>query len=172
MDVKLFSEDDSIEELTGLIRNAYRQLADLGFRYWATHQSAEDTRERISKGECFVVKTDAHRLIATITLNYPKNTTGCSWYDTSDVASFGQFAVAPGHQKNGIGSLLLQKVENRAKELGVKELSCDTAIGATHLIEMYRKKGFRKVGTADWEMTNYISVILSKSLNESLVAGY
>ncbi len=47
-------EDDSLEALTDLIHRAYRQLAGMGFRYWGTHQSVEDTKKRISKGRCYV----------------------------------------------------------------------------------------------------------------------
>ena len=47
------------------------------------------------------------------------------------------------------------------------ELACDTAEGATHLIALYTKQGFQKVGMADWEGTNYKSVIFSKTLLES-----
>lgn len=51
--------------------------------------------------------------------------------------------------------------------MGARELACDTAEGAVHLIAMYRKRGFRQVGTADWEGTNYMSVVLSKSLADT-----
>lgn len=48
--------------------------------------------------------------------------------------------------------------------MGVKELACDTAEGAVHLIALYKKRGYRQVGTADWKGTSYISVVLSKTL--------
>ena len=50
--------------------------------------------------------------------------------------------------------------------MGARELACDTAMGAGHLIEFYARRQFREVATADWEGTNYESVILSKALGE------
>ena len=41
---------DSIAELTDLLHRAYRRLADMGLCYWATHQTEEQTRERIAGG--------------------------------------------------------------------------------------------------------------------------
>ena len=166
MKIRLLSKTDSIETLTDLVHMSYRQLAELGFRYWATHQSVEDTKKRISKGECYVA-TESGAIIGTITLNFPEKTYAHPWYDRPEVTTFHQFAVDPDFQKQGVGSKLMDWIENRAVELGAQELSCDTADGATHLIEMYKKRGFREVGKADWEGTNYTSVILSKTLEES-----
>lgn len=164
MKIRLISKYDSIEDLTGLIHRAYRQLADLGLNYWATHQSVEDTKTRISKGECYLVLED-DIIIGTVTLNFPNKTYSHPWYDKADVTTFNQMAVDPNYQKHGIGSKLLDLIEQRAVEMGAKELSCDTACSAVHLINMYKKRGYREVSNADWEITNYKSIILSKSLN-------
>ena len=161
--IRLLSETDSIEELTLLIHKAYRQLADLGFQYVGTNQSVDITRKRISHGECYVALIN-DEIVGTVVLNLPKNTADNDWYDLPDVTSFSQFAVDPAFQKQGIGHQLLGFIERRAVELGVSELACDTAEGATHLIALYKNRGFREVSKADWSMTNYQSVILSKSL--------
>lgn len=166
INIRLLSEADSLEALTALIHRAYRQLADLGFRYWGTHQSVDDTRQRIARGECYVALCDGE-LVGTVVLNLPDNASGHDWYNRPDVTSFSQFAVDPPFQKQGIGLQLLGIIEQRAVALGVNELACDTAEGASHLIALYTKQGFRKVGMADWGATNYKSVILSKTLTES-----
>ena len=80
MEMRLLSETDSIETLTDLIHRSYWQLAELVFRYWATHQSVEDTEKRISKGECYVT-TEKGVIIGTITLNFPDQTYSHPWYD-------------------------------------------------------------------------------------------
>lgn len=161
--IRLLTPDDSLEELTHLIHIAYRQLADMGFRYWGTHQSVQDTKDRIAKGECYVVE-HSQTIIGTVVLNFSNNSSHHPWYDRPDVTSFHQFAVNPAFQGQGIGSMMMDTIENRAKELRVKELACDTAEHAFHLIHMYEKRGYRKVDEADWDGTNYRSVILSKSL--------
>lgn len=166
MSIRLISETDSMDELTDLIHRAYIQLADMGLRYWATHQSVEDTRRRAAGGECYVVEI-AGRIVGTIVLRGPAKPSSHPWYNRPDVAIFNQFAVDPPFQKQRVGSTLLEFVEKRAVEMGARELACDTAEGAVHLIAMYRKRGFRQVGTADWEGTNYMSVVLSKSLADT-----
>ena len=161
--IKLFGPNDSLEELTNLIHRAFRELADQGFKYWATHQTINDTKKRIAKGACYI-KTINGKIISTIVLNKPNNSDGHPWYERSNVTTFHQFAVDPDFQKQGIGTEMMDFVEQRAIEFGVDELSCDTAEGASHLIKMYRKRGYRIIGKANWDITNYISVIMSKKL--------
>ena len=155
---------DSIAELTGLLHRAYAALATQGFRFWASHQDEEATRRRISEGDCFVAIADG-RIVGTITLKKKHLTKGSPWYDRPEVASFGQFAVDPALQGRGIGSALLEIVERQAVRDGVRELALDTAEGATALIEMYSKRGFRFIEHVDWRPdTNYRSVVMSKRL--------
>ena len=166
IEIRLLSDRDSLEDLTALVHRAYHQLADLGFRYWGTHQSVDDTRYRISEGECYVACKQGN-VVCTILLKSPGNTGGHPWYDRPDVASFHQFAVDPVFQKQKIGSQLLTYIEKRAFELGARELSCDTAEGAIHLIRWYVKLGFLEVGRGDWDLTNYESLLFSKTLPDT-----
>ena len=163
MKIRMLNEKDSLEELTSLIHRAYRQLADLGFRYWGTHQSVDDTKKRISNRECYIIANE-EKIVGTILLAPPDKKTGTPWYDRDDVSTFHQFAIDPDYQKQGLGSKLLNTIEKRAVELGATELACDTAEGAVHLINMYLKRGYRQVDWANWDKTNYRSVILSKTL--------
>ncbi len=157
---------DSVAELTRLLHRAYGALAKDGFRFWASHQTEEATRRRIAEGQCFVALLE-NRVVGTITLRKRECTGGCPWYDRPDVAAFGQFAVEPGLQGRGIGRALLDAVERRAAEEGVAELALDTAEGATPLIDMYEKRGFRFIEHVDWRPdTNYRSVVYSKKLQE------
>ncbi len=154
---------DSAEELTALLHRAYKALAHTGFRFLATHQDAATTRKRAESGECYVGLLDG-AVVATLTFYNAACTGGCEWYDGADVASFGQFAVEPALQGSGIGSRLLAIAEERANETGAAELALDTAEDAEHLVAWYGRKGYRLVGRADWDETNYESVIMSKRL--------
>ena len=78
---------------------------------------------------------------------------------------FTQFGIEPAVQRQGIGTLLLDLVERRAVEIGAQEIACDTAEGATDLIAMYERKGYKIVAQANWDATNCDSVILAKPLN-------
>jgi GNAT superfamily N-acetyltransferase len=156
--------DSDVTQLTDLLHRAYKQLADLGFQYVASFQDGAVTRSRASKGLCLVAVVDT-RLVGTITLCDAVHTGGCPWYDRPDVGHFGQFAVDPSVQSHGLGSRLLDIVEKRAAECGLRELALNTAERAVHLIEFYERRGYRFIERVDWGV-NYSSVILSKTLTQ------
>ena len=163
-EVRLIEDGDSFEMLTGLLHRAYASLARMGLRYRATHQDAATTRSRAAKGECYLM-FDGARLVGTILLIPPSvRAPYCAWYDREDVAVSSQFAVEPQLQGRGLGSQLLSFAEARASVLGAAEVAVDTAENAAHLLAFYSARGYRQVGDAQWDHTNYRSVILSKRL--------
>lgn len=76
----------------------------------------------------------------------------------------GQLAVEPFYQGQLIGTRLMQEVERLARQNIANELALDTAEYATSLISWYSRMGYRLIEYAQWEVTNYRSVILSKTL--------
>ncbi len=169
--VRVFGEDsgDSLDELTALLNAAYRKLADLGLRYVATWQDREITARRIRGRECWVAvdESEGDRLVGTITLHPPGDGSGHPFYERPDVAKIQQLGVLPDHQGRGIATMLMDHAEARARELGATELAGDTAESAAHLIRFYEARGYRTVGRANWDVTNYESLILSKRLCRS-----
>jgi GNAT superfamily N-acetyltransferase len=162
--IRLLSDEDSVERLTELLHRAYAELGAMGFRYKAVDQSVETTRSRIAKGECYVA-TQGDVVLGTALLVPPSaRAPYCEWYDRPEVAVLAQFAVEPTLQRRGYGSRLIRHLEARALALGAEELSIDTSEGATHLIAIYQRRGYRHVGFAQWEHTNFRSVLLSKRL--------
>ena len=162
--IRPWQSTDSAAELTELLHRAYARLADMGLRFWATHQSAEVTEKRIAEGDCFVAVADGV-ICGTIVFRAAADTKGSPWYDRPDVASFAQFAVEPGLQSNGLGRRLIAHVEAHAAASGVRELALDTAEPALHLVEWYTRLGYRFIEHAQWQHTNYRSVVLSKTLD-------
>lgn len=161
--VRQLVADDSLVELTDLLHRAYAPLAEMGLRYMATHQSVEVTRRRVEQGQCFVALAGGV-IRGTIVFKEAGQTRGGPWYDRSDVASIGQFAVEPALQGNGLGRRLMALAEERALTSGARELALDTAEPASHLIAWYERLGYRHIEYADWDHTNYRSVIMSKTL--------
>lgn len=157
------ADSDSITELTALLHRAYARLANMGLHYVATRQSDDVTRERIAQGTCYVA-VQGGRICGTILFRNQAQTAGCEWYDRPDVASFGQFAVDPEIQANGLGRRMTDFVERCALETRPREIALDTAEPATHLVEWYSRLGYRHVGYAQWSQTNYRSVLMSKTL--------
>jgi GNAT superfamily N-acetyltransferase len=161
---RLLLPTDSMAELTELLHRAYAPLAAAGMRFFASHQDEAWTRKRAAAGECWV-GVSAGRMVATVTLADAARTSGSPWYDRPDVASFGQFAVAPELQGRGVGSALVALVERRAAAWGVAELALDTSENAVDLIRFYERRGYCFVGHVQWEVTNYRSRIFSKHLS-------
>lgn len=170
--VRRLRPTDSVTALTSLLHRAYAKQVALGLHALASSQSVEVTRRRIGKGECFVAVTpDAEgreRVVGTIMFQEPSwggaPESGPRWFQRPDVANFSQFAVEPEWQSRGVGRLLLETVEQRARDLGMAELALSTAQPDTELVAYYRRKGYRDIDTHDWGVTNYTSLIMSKSL--------
>ena len=152
---------DSIPELTCLLHRAYARLAAMGLRYMATHQSDEVTRERTGQGECYVAVSSG-TLVGTSMFKPTDRTGGSPWLNRPEVASLGQFAVAPDRQALGLGVRLMDLVEARAAATGAAEIALDTAEPAAHLVAWYGRRGYRLIEHAQWGHTNYRSVIMSK----------
>ena len=132
-------------------------------RFLASPPDDATTLERLADGVGLLGFRD-DQLVATIMFHPPESTHGSPWYDRPDVAAFGQFAVRPDLQGRGIGRRLVAHVEDLARQAGAMELACDTSERASDLIERYRRWGFRIVGKAKWDVTNYESIVLSKAL--------
>ena len=162
--IRPLNDSDSLDQLTELLHRSYKALADMGLRYYATHQSVEATGDRISNGTCFVAEKDG-RIIGTVVYYDPSRSHGSPWLQRPEVAHVGQLAVEPALQRQGLATQLLKRVEETARQDGAAELALDTAEQARHLIEWYERRGYRFIEYADWEVTNYRSVIMSKTLD-------
>ncbi|MCR9256155.1 MAG: GNAT family N-acetyltransferase [Alphaproteobacteria bacterium] len=149
--------------MTEILHTAYGRLAVMGLNYQAVDQPVEVTRERAALGECYIAELTGE-MVGTVTLMPPSFQDYHPHFSRPDVAMFGQFAMDPKLQGKGHGNRMIAFLEDRARALGAKELACDTAEPATHLVEWYTRLGYRYIDHADWPHTNYISLILSKVL--------
>lgn len=154
-----------IGTVTDLLHRAYRELADMGLRYLATHQDEQTTEARIAGGECFVACAPDGAIVGTITFRPAEVTGGCDWYDRPDVASLQQLGVDPAWRGRGLGRVLADLAEQRAAQTGAVEIALDTAEPAKHLIAMYMRWGYRPVALTRWQSVNYQSVVLSKRVS-------
>lgn len=170
--VRRLAPSDSIAELTVLLHRAYAKQVAMGLRPLAGRQDEAMTKKRVFSGECYVaidhLRDDGGRPrqkpVGTILFHEVEESQGPSYFAKPDVASFSQFAVDPDYQGQGLGVLMLETVERRARETGAVELACTMAEPDTALMEFYFRRGYRLVGHHQWPYTNYRSAILSKTL--------
>lgn len=156
--------NDDLVALSALIRSAYAPHAASGLRYWATHQSVEDTAKRFAAGHGFLGILNG-QVVATITVRESEPDSEVPLLAEPDTWSFGQFAVASMHKGKGYGRQLHDFATSLASLRGCRCMALHTAQPATALIAMYRSWGYAEVGTCDWRPhTNYLSVLMSKEL--------
>jgi GNAT superfamily N-acetyltransferase len=163
---------DSYTGLTRLLHAAYRGLAELGLNYVAATQDAKTTQRRIAVATACWVARRAGDVVGTICHYAECPSEGHpGWYRSRDVSFFGQFGVEPSLHGCGIGARLLAAAEARAISDAKRELACDTAEPAQHLVAYYSRHGFRVVGRHRWPHAVYDSLILSKRIGITIRRG-
>lgn len=163
--VRDLTAEDSIAELTDLLRRAYASLAADGMRNLASHQSVDMTAQRLVGATTVVAVDEAGALVGAISVAHPD--TPNSYFDFHDRVGnshFFMFGIEPARQGSGLGTQLLERVEKLAVDLGADELACDTSEHAHRLIDWYTRLGYVRIGTVNWDMVNYLSVVLAKRL--------
>lgn len=167
--IRPLRDDDDMGALTQLIHAAYAPLAERGMRYWASHQTVDDTRERCGRGETWLGEVGG-RVVATLTLSPPDAApppggVHVPRYALAGVAKLQQFCVAPGWKGRGVGRQMMDHAEARARSLGARQLALDTSEHAAGLIAMYQARGYESAGTVDYRpKVNYRSVLLALRL--------
>lgn len=149
--------DADVPELRKLVNAAHRVLGDMGLNFTGVDQDEEITRRRMRDREVYVIDADGV-LIGTVSvaIKHPEG--------DAPHAYVNQLAVAPSHQRRGVGSELMTLAEDRARQLGMRTVRLDTAVPAQHLTRWYEVRGYAKVGEAQWAGKTYRSVILEKGL--------
>lgn len=153
---------DSITELTALLHAAYAEHALAGRDFFASYQSADDTRYRVANGECWVAFL-GDVMVGTVTIAVPHNAPAGYPVGVRS-GTFYQLAVLPEYRSIGLGDQLLSLAERRIRERGADEAVIDTSALATELIAWYERRGYAPIGRWRWQVTNYESIVLRKPL--------
>ena len=187
--IRLIQTADSISEITQLLHRAYKPQVDMGLSPLAGRQGDDITADRAAHSECWLAvvprekgtipkslsgfqfdaatpysKLGPDRIVGIMLFEEVEKVTFPPFFLRPDVAHFAQFGVDPDTQGMGIGRLLLDKVEQRARENKASELALSMAEPDKNLFDFYIKRGFRLVDYWQWPYTNYRSCILSKKL--------
>jgi ribosomal protein S18 acetylase RimI-like enzyme len=129
--IRLIEERD-LERVSALIQNTLlvSNLADYDLEIVGNLQGSfsPDRLRSLSRKRSIYVFVQAGLLLGTIGLE------GDKVYN---------FFVSPDRQGSGIGSELLDYVENRARAQGQRKLNVDSSLTA---VAFYRKRGYRRTG--------------------------
>lgn len=160
--LRRFGGHDSLDELTALLHRAYAAHAAAGRTFFASYQSPADTQHRIAKGECWIL-ADGQAIAGTVTVvaryHFPDG------YPAPEGAgTFYQLAVEPLFQGQGLGDTLVRHAETRIRDLGSRTVAIDTSRQAVDLIAWYLRRGYVEAGSWHWDVTNYESIVMIKSL--------
>ncbi|AKI94102.1 MULTISPECIES: sulfur-containing aminoacid acetyltransferase SnaB [Bacillus] len=152
------------EQLLALTLRAYEPIRKLGIRFAAAHADLDLVLQNIRENACYVMEEDG-RIIATITLRMPWGKQPGPY----GVPHIWWFAVDPGTGKKGIGTKLLQWLEETILRdtLKVPFVSLGTADKHPWLIEMYERKGYVRSGEQDLGK-GHITVYMKKQLRHDL----
>jgi len=121
----------------------------MGFKHRATHQDEATTRRRLPSGISIVAEMDG-AIVGTVTLRAPKAESRCAWYLQPGVWSFGQFAVRPDLQRNGLGEKLMREIELRESRSMAERNSRSTTGG--------RRERVSCAGMSDWAFVSSSSM--------------
>ncbi|MGM0749556.1 MAG: GNAT family N-acetyltransferase [Bacillota bacterium] len=158
------AKDSDAEELLALTWRAYEPVRKLGINFAAAHADLELVLNNIRKNACYVMEEDG-RIIATISLRMP-------WGQQPGpygVPHIWWFAVDPDIGKKGVGSELLQWVEQTVLRdtLKVPFVSLGTADKHPWLIDMYERKGYVRTGERDLGK-GHITIYMKKELRTDI----
>jgi GNAT superfamily N-acetyltransferase len=152
--------------MTALLHRAYAALLAAGMNHTAATQSVETTRRRCSLGTCLVATdpNEGSTIVGTVTFHDCSRSKHNVPFFRPGMIFFEQFGVEPVWHGRGVGTALMKEMERRALALEARELACDTAESAMHLITMYQAWGFRLESRWQWPGKSYHSVGLVKPL--------
>lgn len=136
---------------------AYQELADMGLNYTATYQNDEETRSRMAEGRTLMVEINSSP-VGTITMREENK------ISQRRSAYLGQFGFLPEFKGRGLGTRVMDYMEELAKSEGYECVQLDTAKPAEHLVKMYLKRGYKIVGDTHFTDKTYDSWIFEKDL--------
>lgn len=155
---------DDLTVITKIIHLAYAQRQSENLRYWATHQTVEDTALRFGWGHALVATIES-QIVGTVTIRPPQPESPVIAYRDPTTWVLYQFAVDPAHQGRCIGRKLHDAALAVAGSHGAKFAAIDTAVAAIDLIRMYERWGYSIIGECDWRpKTNYASIVMRRPI--------
>ena len=151
-------ENISYEMLQDLLNKAHNSNKAKGLLYATANQTVEKLKEKIGDGICLVALCDGV-LAGTATISFRKLN---YWYHNGPVATLKLLGVSPEYKGLHLGSLLLKKRIEIAKERNIDVIVTDSAEQNVIVLDSCLKRGFRKVDYCVYPGNNFYTVVYVK----------
>ncbi|OPA73997.1 GNAT family N-acetyltransferase [Paenibacillus selenitireducens] len=155
------------EELLDVFIRAYEPIRELGIKFPAATADLSLVHETISNHECYVLERDG-KIIATVTVSKPI----AMLKDITDFPFIMKFAVEPAYKGQGIGTLLLNWVEDTIVRdtWEAPAVTLGTAVRHPWLVPMYERRGYERIHEVETEDDGTM-VLLRKILHPERFQG-
>jgi ribosomal protein S18 acetylase RimI-like enzyme len=139
---------DDVDRVVALVESAYR--GDASRAGWTTEADLlGGQRTDAAAIEAVVRSPNSRILLASLSTAPDVDVLACCQLDLKPggLAYFGTFAVQPGTQGGGVGTLLLAEAERVARdELGARTMEMTVIVQRTELLAWYERRGYVRTG--------------------------
>lgn len=139
-----YDDHETIGEITVAAYEEFTTAAEVGYV-----EHLRDAASRDREAELWVAADEeSGEILGSVTLC----PAGSPWREigTDGEAEFRMLAVAPGAQRRGVGSALMDLVVSRAHEDGATAIVLSSLAEMTAAHRIYRRQGFERVPERDW----------------------
>lgn len=141
------------ERLVAVYRSAYREIRELGFPAKAESATESNTHDWLDAGRVFLVEIEDH-VVGAVRMDE----------SSPERAKISRLAVHEDWKANGIGSAILDHVEELARTEGFEAIWLTTHGDHPHLPAFYRDRCYRETGDHPLDYRAYDEIVMEKTL--------
>lgn len=168
--IRQASEQD-FDSVWGIISTCSDWLVEKGHDNWARYYSRDLIAKKLQNQEVYLLSSVDGRVVGTVTLDDKP----VDYYTTEDIAAFDEpeaaalyvtaLGVIPAEQGKGYASWMMEFVEDKARERGLKYIRFDCRARYMEAVRFYEHRGFRVKGLLwDEEDNNETYCLMEKRL--------
>lgn len=140
---------EEVDVLHGIVRDATRQMDEQGIAQWdEIYPNKPILAKDIESNEMHVIEPDG-RVAGFIVINedQPPEYAAVEWTYRGRTLVVHRLTIAPGYQRRGLATLLMDFVEETAAIRGYNCIRFDAFTLNPSALTLYENRGYRKAGT-------------------------
>ncbi len=157
----LDNTDFSLDQVAELMHDAFRERVEQGLNLGGATIEVEELKQCQEKGAIFVAYgAEDKQMLGAVVIYLKRNLFGKEFWLHDFVG------VSSSAKRLGIGSKMLEKCVEYAKQQGAEFIESCTAVKATSSVNWHLKNGFRIVKYASYKDKNYFSYVFRLQLRK------